>query len=128
MAQFVTLKTYFTPHEAHLDKNFLETAGIECYILNELSTQVYNFHTQSDGGVVLKVKQSDLESAVKLLNEDNMDLELDESFEVGVEDADKLVEEVSFSQGKSSTNTWLLLLIGLTLLIILAALAGGLIF
>jgi len=130
MSQYVVLDNYFSPYQAHLDKNFLESAGVECALLNELSTQVYNFHTPGDGGIILKVKTEQLDLAHRLLSADKTDFELDENFEVGEEEAEVKCDNGSTAElnNKKSSNTWILLLIGLGILISIAALAGGFLF
>lgn len=68
MSEFVTLGKFFNGIEAHQIKNLLDQEHIQCLIQNEISSQVYNFHTPSDGGVLIKVHRSDLQKALSILN------------------------------------------------------------
>jgi len=122
MAEFVTLDRYFTSQEAHLIRNKLEASGIECVILNELSTQIYNFHAPTNGGIILKVRSEDLDTAREIANNTFDELQLDEEFEVGTQETENPVREASGSKNSSSLA---LLLFGLMLLIALAYLFAG---
>lgn len=48
-------------------RNILENEGVFCQIFNETGAQVYNFYTQSNGGIILKVHEKDLEKAQSIL-------------------------------------------------------------
>lgn len=119
MADFVTLDRYFTSQEAHLVRNKLEAAGIECIILNELSTQVYNFHSPANGGIILKVRNTDLEAARDISSHTFDELALDEEFEVGVEETEAPPREVHALR-TGFAKSFALLLFGLFLLVALA--------
>jgi len=124
MADFVTLDNYFTSQEAHLVKNKLEAAGIECVILNELSAQIYNFHAPANGGILLKVRKNDLQTAQDLLATDMFGVEIDEDFEVGFMESEAendSTQAIPLQQGHS----WLLLLLGLVILVALAYLIAS---
>lgn len=75
MGDFVTLKKCFSQIEAHQLKNLLENEGIFCQLMNETISQLYNFHTPADGGVLLMVHKKDLISAQEVLDSNvRMDL------------------------------------------------------
>ncbi|MBI1307895.1 MAG: hypothetical protein GC181_14925 [Bacteroidetes bacterium] len=65
---FVVLSKCFSPIEAHLLKNILDNEEIFCQIFNETAIQIYNFHTPSDGGIIIKVHQKDFEKAKAILS------------------------------------------------------------
>lgn len=84
--KFVQVATYTYPHEAHLAKGPLEAAGIECFLKDELTTQVNNFYSNAIGGVKLLVNAENKELALSILNQDtvktkNEDFSLDDDFE-----------------------------------------------
>ena len=83
MESWVLLKTFFSPVEAHMTANFLKSGGIDCVIQNEISSQVYNFHTPSDGGIKLLVKEADMDNAIELMNNKDFENEIGEDFDVG---------------------------------------------
>ena len=122
MAEFVTLDRYFTSQEAHLIRNKLEASGIECVILNELSTQIYNFHAPSNGGIILKVRSEDLNLAKEIANNTFDELQLDDEFEVGAQETQEPIRKVS---GNRNSSSMALLFFGLLLLLALAYLSAG---
>jgi len=124
MSDFVTLDRFFTSQEAHLVRNKLEASGIECVILNELSTQVYNFHAPTNGGIILKVRTTDLETAREIAGSTFDELQLDEEFEVGTEEA-YVAASSSESRPTRGSYSLALLLFGLMVLIALAYLFAG---
>lgn len=55
--------------DAYMIKAYLESAGIETLIPDELTAQVNNFYTTAIGGVRLMVHTEDLEAGIALLKE-----------------------------------------------------------
>jgi hypothetical protein len=47
----------------------LEAEGIECYVKDELTVQIYNFYSNAIGGIRLEVRESDYEKARQILIE-----------------------------------------------------------
>lgn len=69
MNNWLTVITFNYPHEAHIAKSFLESAGIEVRIQDELTAQVNNFYSGAIGGVKLEVQEEDYTEATKILVE-----------------------------------------------------------
>ncbi|NNJ55893.1 MAG: DUF2007 domain-containing protein [Bacteroidia bacterium] len=67
--KLVLVAAYTYPHEAHLAKGLLEAAGIECYLQDELTTQVNNFYSNAIGGVKLLVDEESMGLALQVLKE-----------------------------------------------------------
>lgn len=67
MQNWTTIITFTLPHEAHMAKNVLESEGVETMIQDELTAQVDNFLSNAIGGVKLKVRDSDIEKGLKIL-------------------------------------------------------------
>ncbi|GHS92486.1 hypothetical protein FACS1894203_4980 [Bacteroidia bacterium] len=65
MGNLVTIKTFFEPTELLIPRSLLESEGIECFTMDELTTQVYP--VPGFGGIKLQVKEEDVEKAVKIL-------------------------------------------------------------
>lgn len=57
------------PSELVVAKTKLESEGIECRVLNELTVQSYNFLSNAVGGVKLQVQISDFDKATKILEQ-----------------------------------------------------------
>lgn len=64
--KLVTLCEFDKPEEAHIARVKLESAGIECFVQDELGNILYSNATC---GVELQVKSSDMERARALLDE-----------------------------------------------------------
>ncbi len=69
MTNFVTILTLFHPTELYVAKSKLESFGIECLIVDELTTQINPVYSDAIGGVKLQVKENNVEEAIKLLKE-----------------------------------------------------------
>ena len=55
--------------DAYMIKSYLESAGIETLIPDEMTAQVNNFYTNAIGGVRLMVRKEDMEEGIALLTE-----------------------------------------------------------
>ena len=65
----VTVATFTYPPQAAILKGRLESEGIECFLKDELTTQVNPFYSNAIGGVKLQVWQEDAPQAIALLKE-----------------------------------------------------------
>jgi len=66
--KLVTVATFFNASEAYIIKGLLESEGIEAMIFDENAAA---YTPIVIGGVRLVVRQSDLEKAKKILEQDN---------------------------------------------------------
>ncbi|MCL6611269.1 MAG: DUF2007 domain-containing protein [Peptococcaceae bacterium] len=66
MERLVTVGRYSNPAEARIVQGLLNSRGIECCILDELSAA---YTPLAVGGIRLAVRQGDLERATKILSE-----------------------------------------------------------
>jgi len=66
---FVTIKTFMFPSEAIVLKGRLESEGIECFVKDELISQVNPFYSNAMGGVKLQVRESDVPVAIEIMKE-----------------------------------------------------------
>ena len=62
--ELITIAVFNTPVEAHLAKTKLDSAGIESFIADEFMSHIY---LSAVGGVKLRVRKSDEENAIKIL-------------------------------------------------------------
>ena len=69
---FITVATFTYPHEAAILKGRLESEGIECFLRDELTVQVYNFYSNAIGGVKLQVRRSDASLVYRILDDIGM--------------------------------------------------------
>ena len=66
---FITIKTFTYPHEAAVLFSKLESEGIECFLKDELTTQINPFYSNAIGGVKLQVRVNDFERASQILTD-----------------------------------------------------------
>ncbi len=64
-----TIATFPTCEEAHLFRAFLESRGIEGFLLNENITQLFWIYSNATGGVRLEVADDDVEEAAVIYHE-----------------------------------------------------------
>ena len=69
MDPFITVATFTYPHEAAILKGRLESEGIECFLRDELTVQVYNFYSNAIGGVKLQVRRCDVSLVYRILED-----------------------------------------------------------
>lgn len=67
MNNLVTIAIFNSPTELAMIIGRLEAEGVECFVSDEHTVQVYNFHSNAVSGVKLQVKQSDSEKAIEIL-------------------------------------------------------------
>lgn len=82
----VTIATFEYSHFAYLAKAKLESKGINAVINDEYTATMNWLYTNAIGGIKLKVLSGDAEKALKILNENNLDENIealrDEGFEI----------------------------------------------
>lgn len=66
----IVVARYSFPHEAHIAKASLESAGIESYIADEHTVNTQWLYSNAIGGVRLMVAERDAEQALQILNSD----------------------------------------------------------
>ncbi len=69
MNDFTTILTFTYLSEVYVIKGRLESEGVECFIKDELTTQVNPFYSNAIGGIKLQVKANDLDRAIQILKE-----------------------------------------------------------
>ena len=69
MDNWIELISFTLPQDAYLVKGRLESEGIETFLKDELTTQVYNFYSNAIGGVKLLVREPDYQRAYDILVE-----------------------------------------------------------
>lgn len=73
MNNFVEIAAFTLPHELAVARTLLESHNLECIVQDELTVQVHNFYSNAIGGIVLKVNNTDIAQAEKLLQEHGFD-------------------------------------------------------
>ncbi|MGL5019939.1 MAG: putative signal transducing protein [Luteolibacter sp.] len=58
-----TIATFTVPEEAHLFRTFLESRGIEGFVLDENVVQLFWHYSNAIGGVRVAVEDNDIEDA-----------------------------------------------------------------
>lgn len=69
MDEFVTIKTFSQPGDLAVIRARLESEGIECFVINELATQLLPILNDSMGGIKLEVRKSDAAVAMEILKD-----------------------------------------------------------
>jgi hypothetical protein len=67
MTSFETIAVFTFPGDLVIAKTKLESEGIECRVLDELTVQSYNFLSNAVGGVKLQVPKSEFDRAYSIL-------------------------------------------------------------
>ncbi|HEB13201.1 MAG TPA: DUF2007 domain-containing protein [Actinobacteria bacterium] len=65
--QLITIASFRSPGEAHVAKGMLESAGIEAHLANDLLASLSFDTVWADGGIHLRVNETDVEAARELL-------------------------------------------------------------
>ncbi len=73
MNKFITIKTFNHPHELAIIRAHLESEGIECFVENELMTQINPFYSNAIGGAKLQVRENDVEKALVVFKKNGYD-------------------------------------------------------
>jgi len=66
MNDFITMATFTLPSEMVIARSKLESEGIECQTLDELTVKSYNFLSNAMGGVKLQVRSLDISKRLNL--------------------------------------------------------------
>lgn len=66
---FITIATFVFPSEMFIARSKLESEGIQCRVLDELTIQSHNFISQAVGGIKLQVESDDILRANSLMLE-----------------------------------------------------------
>ncbi len=69
MNDWITILTFYQPHEAHVAAGYLEDNGIETFVKDEITAQLQGYMSNAMGGVKLQVRESQLEKVLPLLRE-----------------------------------------------------------
>ncbi|MCA1764601.1 MAG: DUF2007 domain-containing protein [Cryomorphaceae bacterium] len=69
MRELITIATFTLPGELAIVKGRLESEGIDCFVKDELTVQVYNFVSNAVGGIKLQVRQDQALRAREILRE-----------------------------------------------------------
>lgn len=118
MSTLITIATYANISELAVAKGRLEADGIECFVQDELTVQVYNFYDQAVGGVKLQVKQEDVETARRILIESGLlaDLPPDDYEARLVRKIDCLSAKIPFLGSVNIYKRFVYLVVGLSLI------------
>jgi Putative prokaryotic signal transducing protein len=63
----ITIATFFSEFEFLLARGRLESAGIECFALDENMLRIAGWHSHILGGIKLQVRESDVQDAHAIL-------------------------------------------------------------
>ncbi|HUK24748.1 MAG TPA: DUF2007 domain-containing protein [Terriglobales bacterium] len=63
----VTIATFYNEPEFLLARSRLESAGIECFALDENMLRIAAFHSHILGGIKLQVRESEAQDALAIL-------------------------------------------------------------
>lgn len=63
------IQTFMFPQDAYMAKAYLESAGINTLIQDEMTTQTYSLYSNAIGGVKLLVPDADVAESRRLLTE-----------------------------------------------------------
>jgi RimJ/RimL family protein N-acetyltransferase len=115
--KFVTVSTFQYPSDAYVIRAKLEANGIECFLKDEISVQVYNFNSNALGGVKLQVRQSKKYEAINILRDSGYHVEGESEPSVLWSTIDEFTIKIPFLK-KLPVELRLVILITLILLII----------
>jgi hypothetical protein len=63
----VTVASFNEPYKANIARMKLESEGIKCFLSGENFVETYWLYSLADGGIKLKVKESDSNAAIEIL-------------------------------------------------------------
>ena len=69
MSDWEKIQTFMYPQDAYLAKALLESNGIEVFLKDEMTTQVFNFYSNAIGGVKLLVPTTEAKKAFEILKD-----------------------------------------------------------
>lgn len=64
----MTIASFPNPVAAHIARGKLESEGVDCYVANDTLFAINSGYVWADGGVHLRVRESDAEKALKILS------------------------------------------------------------
>lgn len=73
--RLITIKTFHDSVKAHLIKMKLEEQGIQCFLFDEKITAMIPMHDVGTGTIKLKVKETDQEKAIHILDQLDFNVE-----------------------------------------------------
>ena len=97
--QLVILRTFMYPTEAYPLISKLESEGIMCFLDGENTITVHPFLSNAIGGAKLKIKESDVQRALKIIKD------VDDSFNKTLKANQKPIPE-KFSHGFIKVDTF----------------------
>ncbi len=109
----ITIATFNQPIEAHVLKGKLESEGIPCFLVDELTVQTYHLYSNAIGGVKLQVDVENAEKALKILKESGYHVDK----EPGQTRVDRFIDK--FNQASGYRRIFHLCLLILALLFII---------
>jgi hypothetical protein len=65
--KMVTIASFDEPYKAHIARAKLESEGIKCFLSGENFVATYWLCSRIEGGIKLKVRESDSKAAVEIL-------------------------------------------------------------
>jgi len=92
----ITVMTFSYPHELAIIRARLESEGIECFVQDELTTQINPFYSNAIGGVKLQVKESDVPIAIEILKDGGFFIEDNSPESKFVTNLDKYTSRLPF--------------------------------
>lgn len=111
---FITIATFVFPSEMYVARSKLESEGVECRVLDELTIQSHNFLSYAVGGIKLQVLNADVSRANSLL--------LEGGFITSIEDEPTYLEKKLRSPKGIKRMKWILyLILALIVLIVIFA-------
>jgi len=87
---FVTIKVFVHPNDCIIAKAKLESEGIQCFVLNEITIQVDPLLSNAVGGAKLQVHEADAKRALEILEQESEPEIEDEYKEMFKDDAEEI--------------------------------------
>ena len=92
-SDLVTIRRYHFLGEAHVVRGFLESAGIPCFVANQITSAHHATLGIGRGGVCLQVRRGDVDAAEELLEETGWEELSLEAPPAGLPDAQSRAED-----------------------------------
>ena len=65
----ITFKVFYSAIDAHLTKSKLEDEGVDCILIDEISSSMYPVFTAAGGGIKLQIEEQNLQTATLILKD-----------------------------------------------------------
>jgi hypothetical protein len=101
MSKWIEIATFNYPHEAHLAKSKLESEGIDVWLKDEYTAQVYHFHSNAIGGVKLCIEPKNKKAALMILYNSEIQLKAETKGNKYLLKFDSISSNLPFLKGKS---------------------------